>query len=190
VPITGLGQMRWLQGQWRAEMQMATDSSTIVTHWAYMTQITADVTPPEPTAPPIDPSLMADEWRWLEGTHWAINDSALLGSSTGGVFQIDSFRNGYFWGSGTGSQPFNLLGSVTPEGNLLLMVSVDGATPTTQTGQLRQTSSGGTMVLRTYEGQPTAGTAWQIDAAQTPSANSPISTATSSRSLMSSRQAR
>jgi hypothetical protein len=161
---TGIGQMRFVEGAWRVEMQMATGSDFIVTHWAYMSEVAPNVTPPEPTSPPLNPSLLSDEWRWLEGTRWALADTALFGSNAGaGVFEIQSFRNGYFWGSGTSTQPFNVLGSVTPEGNLLFLVSQDGAQPAARTGILTQTApSSGTMLLRTYEGQPAVGSAWTI----------------------------
>ncbi len=36
--VTGLGTMRRDTGQWKAEMQMTTGITTLVTHWAYMTQ--------------------------------------------------------------------------------------------------------------------------------------------------------
>jgi hypothetical protein len=35
---TGIGNMRWLQGAWKMELQMTTGLNTLVTHWAYMTQ--------------------------------------------------------------------------------------------------------------------------------------------------------
>jgi hypothetical protein len=156
--------MRFVQGEWRVEMQMATGNDFLVTHWAYMSEVASGTTPPEPVSPPPNPSLLSDEWRWIEGTDWALTDTALFGSQPGaGVFHIESFRNGYFWGSGTGSQPFNVLGSVTPEGNLLFLISQDGAQPALRTGILAQTAPGsGTMLLRTYEGQPAVGSAWTI----------------------------
>jgi len=36
--VSGLGEMRRVQGEWQAEMQMTTGVSSLVTHWAYMTQ--------------------------------------------------------------------------------------------------------------------------------------------------------
>ncbi len=164
APTIGIGQMRFVDGAWRAEMQMATGTDTLVTHWAYMSELTPGGTPPDPSTTPPDGSLLADNWSWLQGTHWAIADTALLGSASAGAFTINGFTNGYFWGSGTSgdAQPFNVFGSVTPEGNLLLMVSVNGAPPGVQTGILRQTSTGGAMTLRTYEGQPALGSAWTL----------------------------
>jgi hypothetical protein len=140
-----------------------------------MAQQTPGTTPPDPTAPPPDPAsvtpapnLLSNEWRWLAGTQWAITDTALFGNTTAGVFTITTYRNGYFWGSGTAGQPFNMLGSVTPEGNLLLAVSQTAGQPAVRTGILEQTSTGGRMILRTYEGQPAVGTAWTITVPSTP----------------------
>jgi hypothetical protein len=177
---TGIGQMRFIDGAWQAEMQMATGSSNLITHWAYMAQSTLAVTPPEPgdTTPP--GSLRAENWRWLEGTNWALRDSQLFPSGDhAGVFGIDSFDDGYYWGSGTSNEPFNVLGSVTPEGNLLLLISVNGAQPDVRTGVLAD----GVMLLRTYEGNPAVGIAWLLDSpaigsarrflASTPSLSSP-----------------
>ena len=106
-------------------MQMATGSNSIITHWAYMCQATPGTTPPEPNGPPLNSGFLSNEWRWMEGTDWALTDTELFGSQPGsGVFQIESYRNGYFWGSGSGegNQQFNVLGSVTPEGNLLFLI--------------------------------------------------------------------
>ena len=92
-------------------------------------------------------------WSWLAGTHWALVDSVLLGSDTPGVFTIDDYVNGYFWGSGVeGNKSFSVFGSVTPEGNVLILASVDGATSTSQAGFLVSTGAGGIMTLRSYEG--------------------------------------
>jgi len=161
-PIIGIGQMRFVQGAWRAQMQMATQGNSLVTHWAYMCELAPGATAPEANSPLLDTNFLSDEWRWLEGSHWAIRDTAMFGSASEGVFSIDGYRNGYFWGSGTSTQPFNVLGSTTPEGNLLLLVSVEGAPLAVRTGVIEQTSSGGQMALRTYEGEPAIGSAWTI----------------------------
>jgi hypothetical protein len=164
--ITGIGQMRWVDGAWRAVMQMITGGSLTVTHWAYMSQADANTTPPDPDNPSVDENLMSNEWRWLEGTRWAISDAKLFGpKAKSGVFTIDEYRNGYFWGSGTSKKPFNVLGSVTPEGNVLIALSVDGGTPSTRIGQLISSGVGGVMVLRTYVDKPAIGFAWNLDGA-------------------------
>jgi hypothetical protein len=177
-PTTGIGQMRFVDGAWRVEMQMATGSNSLVTHWAYMSELPSNTNPPDPTdtAPP--GSLRSDNWRWLRGTHWSLTDSQLFGDATHvGVFEIDQFHNGYFWGSGTSGQPFSVLGSITPEGNVLLLVSVDGAAPQARTGFL----SDGTIPLRTYEGNPAIGAARLLGGSETPSARHWMSSAAGTR---------
>jgi hypothetical protein len=154
-PTTGIGQMRLVNGAWYMQMQMGTGSSLILTHWAYMAQMSANTTPPS-ASDPSSGSMLSNNWRWLEGTHWTLTDGRLFpGATHSGVFEIDSFRNGYFWGSGTSAQPFNVLGSITPQGNVLLLVSVGGAAPQARTGFL----SGGVIPLRSYEGMPAIGSA-------------------------------
>jgi hypothetical protein len=161
---TGIGQMRFVNGAWTMQMQMVTGTSSILTHWAFMTQGDPD-TAPEPGDPSIDDELFSERWQWLEGTQWAITDKTLFGSKKAGIFTISEFHSGYFWGSGTsGKKPFNVLGSVTPEGNLLLVVSVNGAQPEARTGMLEKTPNGGVMTLRTYEGNPAVGFALSIEA--------------------------
>lgn len=168
VMTTGIGQMRFVNGQWYAQMQMATRSSLIVTHWAYQAQLTANVVPPDAATVLQDTDLLSTEWRWVKGTHWALGDTNLFGNGpASGVFSVDSYRNGYFWGSGrSASQPFNVMGSITPEGNVLLMVSNQGAYPSVRTGVIAD----GMMHLRTYESTPAVGAAWLIGAPGVPSA--------------------
>ncbi len=36
--VNGLGTMRFIDGQWKAEMQMTTGVTSLITHWAYMTE--------------------------------------------------------------------------------------------------------------------------------------------------------
>jgi len=164
--ITGIGQMQFVEGEWRVQMQMVTDSAVLVTHWAYMSLLQPGTTPPEPSDPTPPGSFRSDEWRWLVGTDWILSDSMLFdGGAHRGVFGIDSFHNGYFWGSGTSNQPFNVLGSITPEGNVFLLISMNGANPQSRTGLL----SGDMMLLRTYEDQPAVGSAWLVGSQVGPS---------------------
>lgn len=161
---TGIGQMRYQDGQWYMQMQMLTGDTLVITHWANMAQTSGNIVPPDATEPPQE-NLASADYQWIEGTTWAITDKNLFGrKSKSGVFTIDEYENGYFWGIGTsGKKSFNVLGSVTPEGNLLLAVSVAGGTANTRTGLLQQTAYGGMMTLRTYEGKPAVGAAWTID---------------------------
>ena len=163
APTTGIGQTRFVDGAVRLEMQMASGSQTIVGHWAYQSELAAGMTPPDPTSGPSDDGSIDSQWSWLFGTHWALADNILLGSDTPGAFTINAYENGYFWGSGTtGAQSFNVFGSVTPEGNVLILASVGGAAPTSQAGFLVPTSTGGIMTLRSYEDAPGMGLAWSV----------------------------
>jgi hypothetical protein len=159
---TGIGQMRLVDGQWKMQMQMATGSSLIITHWANMSQKRPGTTPPDSTDVPPTGSQLANNWKWLQNSRWNITDKSLFGDTVqAGTFQINKFRNGYFWGSVHSDKPFNVLGSVTPEGNVLLLISQGSDPPAVRMGQLKQTSpKSGVMTLRTYEGNPAIGLAW------------------------------
>jgi len=159
----GIGQARFVDGAVRLEMQMASGSETIVGHWAYQSELAPGAIPPDPTNGPSDEGSIDTSWSWLLGTRWALADNILLGSDAPGIFTINAYENGYFWGSGSsGAQFFNVFGSVTPEGNVLLLASVNGLPPTSQAGLLVPTSTGGIMTLRSYEDAPGAGLAWTV----------------------------
>jgi hypothetical protein len=158
APVTGVGAMEFVDGAWRMTMQMASGTSAFLTHWAFMTKLAPGETPP-PAVGPAPLGLRSWEWSWLQSSRWGITDSQVLGGS-GGVFQIDGYHSGYFWGSGAGSTSFSVDGSVTPEGNLFLVLTPAGGTPVTRTGVLQQSADGlWHMVFHAYEGQPAAGTA-------------------------------
>lgn len=163
--ITGIGTMQFVRGEWRMAMQMATGTFPYVIHWAYMTKLPPGVTPPPPEEPPPGGSLRSGEWRWLRGTRWSLADTELSDMPTGsgfrvGTFQIDSYRNGYFWGNGQGPTPFTVVGSVTPEGRVFLVLSMEGGPSVTRTGVLQQTGGGRwVMRFRSYEGPPQFGEA-------------------------------
>ncbi|MBX3413497.1 MAG: hypothetical protein KF708_12475 [Pirellulales bacterium] len=159
--ISGVGQMRYRDHAWQMEMQMASSADQILSHWAYMVQATANTVPPEPLDPPPGSSL-SEDWRWLKETRWAFVDRGLFGTeSEVGLFEITSFKSGYFWGTGTayGSQPLNVFGSVTPEGNLLLLFSVNGADAISRTGYILDGVGGATMSFRSYDGSSGIGSA-------------------------------
>ncbi len=140
-------------------------SSVLISHWAYMVEQTPGVTPPDAGTSVASYNNPFTSWSWLQGTHWTITDASLFGSqSASGTFEIDSYSGGYFWGKGTGSAPFNVFGSVTPEGNLLLMISVDGATAVGRMGVIEQTSTGATMTFRSYSSAPSLGSARTLSA--------------------------
>lgn len=164
-PVVGLGTMELVAGQWRMTMQMASQSSLYVVHWAFMTKLLPGQSPEKSRDRPLEQWLANDPGNWLLGTRWAITDSAVFGSTGGrrpvprrGVFEIDGYRKGYFWGSGGGPTPFTIIGSITPEGSLLLVLTADGEDPVYRTGVFR-TDGDWRMLFRSYEGQPEEGAA-------------------------------
>lgn len=152
---TGIGQERTISGTNTIEMQMITgDGGTYITHWAYMLPYTNGVIPP--TTLPTNPVLLSTNWSWMQGTTWNLQNQDLFGTNTSGVFSISSYLNGYFWGSGTGPEggsigAFTLIGSATPEGNILFNV-LDSSNNvlTSLTGMISGEGASGVMGLRTY----------------------------------------
>jgi len=161
---TGVGYMEFVDGSWRMTMQMASNSTPYVTHWAYMTKETSGATPPTATgsAPVGMPSF--DQWSWLMNTEWMLADAELLGSQGVGVFRIEGYDGGYFWGEGMGPTPFSVVGSMTPQGSLFLVLTPAGGSAVTRTGNLLLGSGGQwEMLFRSYEGSPALGAAWLLD---------------------------
>lgn len=154
APTTiGIGQIRDISGVNYMEMQMMTGTTIYVTHWAYMAPYDGD---PD-TLPPLvlEPELLSPEWAWMKETTWALECAELFGADQQGQFVIDDYVNGYFWGSGTGpegstAESFTLIGSATPEGNILFNVLSDGIL-TNLTGQITGDATNGAMVLRSYD---------------------------------------
>ncbi|MFM7520952.1 MAG: PEP-CTERM sorting domain-containing protein [Planctomycetota bacterium] len=151
----GIGQVRTISGTDYMQMQMITgNSSVLTTHWAYMAKYDpATFTPP--TLFP-DGTLLSQEWRWTEGSTWLLRSDTLFGPSGTGSFTITDYRNGYFWGPGTGpdgtaAASYTQLGSITPEGNVLFNVII-GGTLTSLAGQITGTGWDAKMVLRSYDG--------------------------------------
>lgn len=153
-PIVGIGQVRVAESQTLIEMQMVTGQSgdsTHVTHWAYMASYDGDPSVLPPLE--IDPVPTSPQWSWLAETQWNITSPGLFGPDGSGQFTIDEYHNGYFWGSGTGDTgDFTLLGSATPEGNILFTLLNDGIF-TSLAGQITGDSSSGLMALRVYSYQ-------------------------------------
>jgi outer membrane autotransporter protein len=123
VTTVGLGQMRDIGGGlYGMEMQMMTGDSLLITHWAAMLPYDPGTFTP-PAAAPV-PTNASPQWAWTAGTPWRIVSPALFGSTATGRFYITDYKNGYFWGAGVGpsgspTQTFTLLGSITPEGKVL-----------------------------------------------------------------------
>lgn len=151
----GIGQVRTISGTDFMQMQMITgDSSVLSTHWAYMAKYDPSSLVP-PTVYP-DDVFLSQEWRWTDGSTWRLQSEELFGPGGSGTFTITNYRNGYFWGPGTGpvgtaSATYTQIGSITPEGNVFFNVLI-GGTLTSLTGQITGTGLSSQMVLRSYDG--------------------------------------
>lgn len=160
----GLGHMRTIGGVTSMEMQMITGDSVLVTHWAYMLPYDpATFTPP--ASQPV-PANSVPQWAWMPGTPWRITSNSLFGTSAPGRFVITNYQNGYFWGggvapAGSSAANFTLLGSVTPEGNVLFNTLSRG-TLASLYGTASGDASGAQMLVSTYDlsGNPTGGVAY------------------------------
>ena len=160
----GLGHMRTINGVTGMEMQMITGDSLLVTHWAYMLPYDpATFTPP--ASQPI-PANSVPQWAWTAGTPWRIVSTNLFGTSAPGRFVITNYQNGYFWGAGiapagSAAANFTLLGSVTPEGNVLFNTLSRG-TLSSLYGTAIGDASGAQMLVSTYDlsGNATGGFAY------------------------------
>jgi len=156
--VIGVGQFREVDGATAMQMQMISGQagSAYTTHWAYMLSYDPKTfTPPDPLP---NGDLISMEWAWTLGTTWNYQSDQLFGPGGVGSFTITNYRNGYFWGAGTGpdgssNESFTLLGSITPEGNVLFNVLAESDSPTlvTLAGQVTGGPLDGCMVLRTYE---------------------------------------
>ena len=153
--IIGIGQMREVGGVPLMEMQMITGTSLLVTHWAYMAPYNPAVfTPPSPTQY-VTANVTSPEWRWTSGTTWRVTSQTLFGSATPGTFKITDYSNGYYWGVGAAPQGstvgnFTVLGSMTPEGNVLFSFLLGGDSLSSLSGQITGDATTGAMVLRPY----------------------------------------
>lgn len=152
----GVGQFRAVNGVQSMEMQMITGTSFIITHWAYMMPYNPSTfTPPNP-AQVVTGNVTSPQWNWTAGTTWRISSQTLFGTSAPGTFKISNYNSGYFWGLGAGPigssvGNFTILGSITPEGNILLSSLSDGLL-TSLSGQIAGDPTTGTMLLRPYIG--------------------------------------
>jgi hypothetical protein len=157
--ITGIGQVRRVNGVQAMEMQMITGGGgAYTTHWAYMLPLTEGTTPPDPvTDPGEQATYRSGRYRWLRGTSWRIEPQ---GRKRGrGRFTINGYRNGYFWGAGRergSNESFQVLGSITPEGNLFLNAidSDDFQLRLSQGGLLRGPRRQAQAKLRPYTNTP------------------------------------
>lgn len=109
------------------------------------------------------PRPTADRWSWMADTYWYVptpNLAAVVYEPTSGaltpvadqtVFHITGYRRGYFWGETVAQFGSNapsssaLVGSVTPQGRVLLsFTSTSGAT-TSGFGVMARSRAGWTM---------------------------------------------
>jgi autotransporter-associated beta strand protein len=163
----GIGQMRQANGVPLMEMQMVTGSSFLVSHWAYMTPYNPAVfTPPSPSQV-VTGDLTSPQWRWTAGTTWRISSPTLFGTSAPGTFKISNYNSGYYWGLGAGPPGssignFTILGSLTPEGNVLFSMLSNGVLASLS-GQITGDPTTGTMVLRPYLGDGNFGSSSGAD---------------------------
>jgi outer membrane autotransporter protein len=149
----GLGQMVERDGAYQMEMQMITGSGLLVTHWASMVSYDpATLTPP---APRVIPSNASPQWTWTKGTPWRITSPGLFGSSGAGSLVITDYKSGYFWGAavapgGARSGSYTVLGSITPEGRVLLN-TLSGGQLTSLYGTVEGDPAAAAMLLGTYD---------------------------------------
>lgn len=153
--IIGIGQMREVGGVPLMEMQMITGSSVLVTHWAYMTPYNPAVfTPPSPSQY-VAANVTSPQWRWTAGTTWQVTSPTVFGTAAPGTFKITDYSNGYYWGVGaapldSAAGNFTVLGSMTPEGNVLFSLLFGGTSLESLSGQITGDATSGSMALRAY----------------------------------------
>ena len=155
IIVTGMGQMRWRNGEWAAEMQMATLAGVGYTmHWAYMLQYQDGVNPPSPDGTDDVMEFRSEEFRWLEGTKWDITyQNVANGSLSQDTFFINEFHSGYFWGDTLGPNSYTIFASVTPEGRVLFTNFRNPGGLESLIGTIPQTTDPASMVLRSYDGK-------------------------------------
>ena len=151
----GIGQFRSINGIPEMEMQMITGASGLnITHWAYMVPYNpALFTPPSPSQF-VTANITSPQYNWTAGTTWRFVSPTLFGSSAPGTFKISNYSNGYYWGLGAappGSAVgnFTILGSITPEGNLVFS-TLSGEQLTSFSGLVTGDASSANMAMQAY----------------------------------------
>lgn len=145
-----------MDGTTAMEMQMISGPSggPYITHWAYMMPYDPDTfTPPSPLP---NADLTSTQWAWTVGSRWDFRSDSLFGLGGEGQFTITNYRNGYFWGSGTGPagspyKTFTQLGSITPEGNVLFNILDASGSLVSLAGLVVGGPETGRMELRQYD---------------------------------------
>lgn len=161
----GVGQFLNVSGEYQFLMQTHSGTAaSYVNHWSYMaptnslTQITLQSESSVATYPT---NSVWNQYSWIAGSDWKYNATSLQGL---GSFSITSYNNGYFIGVGlqANTTPFEILGSVTPTGEILFNYT---GTNGSYLGSLWGNLDGTTMNLVTYDssGNPTLdGTAQSV----------------------------
>ena len=147
-----LGNYRSVSGSNLIEMQMVSQVAATganITHWAYMAPYSGS---DYPQNTPTNPALLSTNWEWMQGTSWKLNDAALFGENGSGLFSVSTYNSGYFYGSGTSADStFTLIGSATPEGNLILgLIDNASGVMTSLFGTIAGTDSKASMSLSAY----------------------------------------
>ena len=111
-------------------------------------------TPPSPTQY-VTADITSPEWRWTAGTTWQVTSPTVFGTATPGTFKITNYSNGYYWGVGAAPLDstvgnYTVLGSMTPEGNVLFSLLFGGTSLESLSGQITGDATTGNMVLRAY----------------------------------------
>ena len=172
------GHMIFVSGQWRMTMQTDLPEgdgvAPYVLQWANMTKLREGETiPGSPsfadlgslvnTQPSTDP-LDSPQYSWLGATDWSIRDSSFT-SGQPEDFRINTYSNGYFFGSSIGANPFSVTGTVRPDGGLYLVFTRPDGTMTTRSGTVSGNGARARMVFHTYYGAtPAAGSATLLHA--------------------------
>ena len=168
-----IGKMIFLSGQWRMTMQTDIPEgdgvAPYILQWANMTKLREGETIPgspsftdlgslvntQPSTNPLD----SPQYSWLAATDWSVRDSSFTSGQLA-AFRINTYSNGYFFGSSIGSNRFSVTGSVRPDGGLYLVFTRPDGTMTTRSGTVAGHGTRARMVFRTYYGAaPAAGSA-------------------------------
>lgn len=115
------------------------------------------------------PRPTADRWSWMANTYWYVptanlpaviyepSSGALIPVADQTVFHIAGYRRGYFWGETVAQFGSNapsssaLVGSVTPQGRVLLSFTSSSGT-TTGYGVMARSRAGWTMENQMFSG--------------------------------------
>lgn len=178
IPVSyATGHMIFVSGQWRMTMQtilvLGAGIAPYVLQWANMTKLLPGQTVPGSpdftdlgsmvnTGLSTDP-LTSPQASWLFATGWAERDSQLYNGRQE-TFRINTYDNGYFFGTSTGTDPFSVTGTVAPDNSLYLVFTLPDGTIITRSGALVGLANGARMYFHSYFGTPAYGAAAYVPA--------------------------